>query len=280
MTSSPKPDKLLECVGDMVALERQIEKALGQLGEDVAAHPEAAEAIRRFQDTTRGQLEALRARLDTIGGREPDSPRTIVPLPFAPAVWARHEGHLGSVSRKLHTLCTAFNHAALGYAVLHAVAHRFYDSQEEGNTADLAEQHLRGYAAAVQEINQLISDVAVWELGGDGHECECLCPSCGLGVCVCSPHGTNTVNQVWRETSPAAPEGGLRVRRPRRDSAAASAGMREDDIIIAVDDQQIGSDLDTQTMQAGVRKHQSGEKIRFRVRCGKGEQREITVIRP
>ncbi|MGH2404459.1 MAG: class I SAM-dependent methyltransferase [bacterium] len=57
---------------------------------------------------------------------------------------------------------------------------------------------------------------------------ECLCPSCGLGLCLCAPHGTNAVNQVWRETSPSEPSGGLWVRPPRSESAAARVGLREE----------------------------------------------------
>lgn len=279
MASNPNRDKLLEYIGDMVALEQQIEKTLGQRMEDAERHPIAVRVIARFRDMARAQLEALRKRLETLGGPEHGSPKTMAALPFAPAVGLPPKEQPGSVSRALHTLYTAFNHAALGYAMLHAAAHRFYDSQDEGNTADLAEQHLRGYAAAIQEINQVISDVVVWELGEEGNECHCLCPSCGLGICVCSPHGTNTVNQVWRETSPAAPEGGIRVRRPRRDSAAAAADLHEGDVILAVDDEEIRSDLDTQTMQAGVRKHKPGEKIRLRVRRGGDEPQEVKVTR-
>lgn len=280
MASNPNRDRLLAYIGDMVALERQIEKTLGERLEDARTHPIATRVIMRFQDMTRAQLNALLKRLQTLGGREPDFTKTVALLPYAPAAGVWREGQVGSISRTLHSLYTALNHAALGYAMLHAVAHRFFDSQDEGNTADLAEQHLRGYAAAIQEINQLISDVVVWELGEEGYECQCLCPSCGLGICVCSPHGTNTVNQVWRETSPAAPEGGIRVRRPRRDSAAANADLDDGDKILAVDDEEIRSDLDTQTMQAGVRKHKSGEEIRFRVRRGGDEPQEIIVTRP
>src|SRR2546427_10468032 len=92
-----------------------------------------------------------------------------------------------------------FTQAPLVSQVLPAVAHRFFDSRGEGNTADLAEGHLRDYAETAQALNRIVSDVAVWGLGKAGQECQCKCPSCGLGVCLCSPHGMNTVAAVWRE---------------------------------------------------------------------------------
>jgi hypothetical protein len=280
MASGLNRHKLQQFVGDMVALERQIEAVVGQGLQEVAAQPKAAEVVRQFHTMVGAQRAALEARLRSIGGKEPGSPRIIAPAPFTLVEEVRTGGRAQGAARVLHALYTAFNHAAIGYAMLHAMAHRFYDSQGAGNTADLAEAHLRGYAAAAQEINQLISDVVVWELGQAGEECRCLCPSCGVGVCLCGPHGTNTVNQAWRETSRAAAENGLLVRPPRANSAVARAGLREGDRIIAVDDQEIASDLDAQSMQAAVRKHQSGEEIRLRVRRGTGELLEINVTRP
>lgn len=53
-------------------------------------------------------------------------------------------------------------------------AHKHIPSAHEGHwhTADLAEAHMRGYAAAAQEINQMISDAVVSELSLRGQECQ------------------------------------------------------------------------------------------------------------
>jgi len=138
-----------------------------------------------------------------------------------------------------------------------------------------------GYDCAIelQEINQMISDAVMSELNQRGQECQCRCPSCALGICLCSPHGTNTVNEVWRETIPPVPPGGIRVRQPRRDSVVARVGLREGDSVVAVDDQPIASDLDAGAIQTAVRRHQSGETIRLRVRRATDEL-EVTVNRP
>lgn len=273
-------NELQQLMGDMVTVERQMAGLLERQLQEVVAHPKVAEAVGRFQRMVRSHREALEARLDSIGGKESSFPTSIAPAPYPAAAEVPHERSAQAVSRALHTLYAAFNHAAFGYAMLHAVAHRFFDSQAEGNTADLAEAHLRGYAVAAQEINQMVSDAIIWELSQRGEECQCLCPSCGLGICLCASHGTNTVNQVWRETSPPEPSGGIWVRPPRGESAAARVGLREGDRIVAVDDQEIASDLDNQSMQTAIRKHQSGEEVRLRVRRATDELLEITVVRP
>lgn len=273
-------NELQQFLGDMVAIERQLDGYLGRQLREIGRDPKVSEAIERFYHLVRSQREALEARFQAIGGQGVAAPTRIAAVLLPLAMDMRQEESGRSASGALHTLYSAFNHAAFGYAMLHAVAHRYFDSQAEGNTADLAEAHLRAYAAAAQEINQMVSDAIVRELSQRDQPCQCRCPSCSLGVCLCASHGTSTVNKVWRETSPSVPSGGLWVRPPRRDSVAARVGLREGDRIVAVDDQEIASDLDVGSMQAAIRKHQSGEKIRLQVRRVTGELQEVTVTRP
>ena len=105
--------------------------------------------------------------------------------------------------------------------------------------------------------------------------------ACGeAGLCMCSPHGTITVNQMWSETRPPEPIGGLWVRKPRRTSAAAKAGLDVGDRIIAIDEQAIKSDWDVTTLQKGILRHQSGEAIQLDVKRETGELEEIILNRP
>ena len=273
-------NELQQFLGDMVAIERQLDGYLGRQLREIGRDPKVSAAIERFYQLVRSQREALEARFQAIGGQGVDAPARIAAVPLPLAMDMRQEEGGRSASAALHTLYSAFNHAAFGYAMLHAVAHRYFDSQAEGNTADLAEAHLRSYAAAAQEINQMVSDVIVRELSQRDQACQCRCPSCAFGVCLCASHGTNTVNQAWRETGPSAPSGGIWVRPPRSNSVAARLGLCEGDRIIAVDDQEIASDLDIGSLQAAIRKHQSGEEIRLQVRRATGELQEVTVTRP
>lgn len=266
-----------EYVADVIALEGQLQAVLADHARDVAAYAGAESAVSRFQQMVEKHLEALRTRLESLGGTEISRPARMVALSVGSETQDT-EGH--TASRALHAWYSAFNHLAFGYAVLHAIAHRFYDSQEEGNTADLAEEHLRRYAGAAQEINQLISDVMVWELGSRGEECRCECPSCGLGVCLCAPHGTNTVNQAWRETTPAPRGPGIEIRPPRSGSPAAQAGLGEGDRIVGVDDQQLASDRDTMALQKAVGAHEPGQSVRLDVVRAGSERLKVNMTRP
>lgn len=261
-------NELQRYLADMVTSESQIEEALGQRLEELQEHTEAAEAIRRFQTTAKGQREALQASLQRVGGSGPGSTSSIAPLDMT-AVLDIGGAHAGS--KALHAIATAFNHAAFGYAMLHTVAHRFNDRTGDGNAADIAEQHQRSYLQASQAIYQLIPDVIIGEMGKDG-ECTCTCPSCSLGICLCWHAHIDSLMPV----SPAE-EGGILMRSPRANSAALQAGLRQGDIILAVDGQQTQT---YQELQAGVRKHEPGDAIRLRVKRGAGEPLEIAVTRP
>ena len=222
MANDQNRPTLQQYVEDMVALESQIEAMLARSSQAVMAHPSTTAAVGRFHLMVKGQRDALRAHLQSIGSNGGSS-ANIAPTQLEIA--AVPDGQVGAqaLSMALQDIYATFNRAAFGYAMLHARAHRFFDRA----TADLAEQHLRGYAEAAQAINRLIADVVVWELYQAGQECQCQCPSCGLGVCVCAPHGTETIELAWRETSPSTAEAGVSVRPPRANSAAAQANLRE-----------------------------------------------------
>ena len=183
-----------------------------------------------------------------------------------------------SDSFALHTVYTLLNHAICGYIILQSVAHRYFDSKTAGgeNTGDVSEQHTRNYAAAVQEINQLIHDVVLWELSQSQDECRCTCPSCSLGLCLCSVSSRKILNNAWTDTAPVRKDGVL-VQQPRSGSAAALAGLREGEVVLAADGQVIH---DLTDLQGVVREHQTGEDITLRVQRGGSETLDIVVTKP
>ena len=85
---------------------------------------------------------------------------------------------------------------------------------------EIAPRHLRAYAQAVQEINQLIAGVVAWELQQQGLECRCICSMCDMGMYSCVVVGTRAVNEAWRETTTSgeAPRGGFLLLPPRAGS--------------------------------------------------------------
>ncbi len=270
-------DGIRQRVADLLALEVRIGEALDTVPRLAKEYADMDSAIRRFRALATGHRDALRALLRSLGGAaegsasasESSSPRT---------------GRPETPSETLEVFHRLFNQAAFGYSVLHVVAHRHYDSKGEGNTADLSEKHLHEYSEAVQVINHMTSDVAVWDLSRAGQECQCKCPSCGLGVCLCSPHGTNTVSDIWRETASVGVEqtaGGIQVRPPRANSVASRAGLRPGDVIVAIDDQGLANETwnAIDTIQKGIGKHPSGEAIRFQVKRASGDVEEISAVR-
>ncbi len=125
---------------------------------------------------------------------------------------------------------------------------------------EIAPRHLRAYAQAAQEINQLIAGVVAWELQQQGLECRCICPMCGMGACGCVVVGTRAVNEAWRETTPSgeAPRGFLLLP-PRAGSPLALAGVQGGERLLEVDEEPVQSVADTQT---AIRKHPLGEEVR------------------
>jgi S1-C subfamily serine protease len=145
------------------------------------------------------------------------------------------------------------------------------------NTDDLVQQHMRNYTAAVQKIVRLLPGVVVAELEQEGQECQCSCPSCGFGICLCAISTRRMLGMAWTDAGPIyVPEGILMVR-PRSGSAAAQAGFQKGDVVLAVD----GKDIESIPMlQETIRNHKSGEEIHFQVQQKSGERVEITVVRP
>lgn len=268
-----------EYVADLVVLEERVQSLLADQTNLVRDHAAAAAALGRFQEMADAHRKSLLARLSALGGKQVSEPTHLMALPVVSESSNSTAGN--RVSRALHACSSAFTHLAFAYALLHAIAHRFFDSQGEGNTAEeLAEVHLRRYASAVQEINHLLSDVAVWELESTEQECRCECPSCALGICLCAPHGTITINRAWREATPSPAGPGIEIRPPRSGSAAAQAGLETGDRILQVDDQELATDLDTMTLQKAVSAHESGQPIHLEVLRRGSDKLEVALTRP
>jgi len=192
MPDTKNRDTVQQYVGDMYALISHIEEALdGQLKE-VKNHQPSVLAVRRFHDMVKSHKDELYSHLQSIGGSESSPIKEFVSNLFGKAAGAIDNIRTKGESKALRDDYTAFNHAAIGYAMLHTTAHAL----GEPATMQLAERHLRDYAQAVQEINQLIPDITVFELREEGHAmAEDVVPHC-----------REVINRIWRETSPSQSE--------------------------------------------------------------------------
>jgi ferritin-like metal-binding protein YciE len=180
-------------VGDMVALEDHIEEAIdGQLKE-VKDYAPANEAVNRFHQMAKDHREGLKAHLKSIGGSESSPVKTAVADLFGKAAGMINMVRTEAISKSLRDDYAAFNLAAIGYAMLHTTAHAL----GQPSTADIAARYLRDYAQAVQQINQIIPGVVVWELRKDGHMVDDSAEA----------HSVKSLNEAWRETSPSSMSG-------------------------------------------------------------------------
>jgi membrane-associated protease RseP (regulator of RpoE activity) len=160
------------------------------------------------------------------------------------------------------------------------IAIRFRDSwavAEAGTAAHLARQHTQNYVHAMQQIARVLHGVVVWEMDQEGLECQCVCPSCGSGICLCAAASRITLSRAWIDDGPIAVDAGVYVQLPRKGSTAANAGLRKGDVVVGVDGQDVKAISDLQT---AISRHQSGEPVQLKVRRGTDELKDITIIRP
>jgi hypothetical protein len=183
-------DTVQQYVGDMVALESHIEEALdGQLAE-VEDDPAAYALVQRFHAMVRDQREALRGHLLAIGGSEPGPVKELVAALVGKAAGVINNVRTKAVSKALRDDYTAFNHAAMGYAMLHATAHMLNHAE----TADLAERHMRAYTRAIKEIGPAITRMVALELREEGLDVQEQAVE----------HATETLRRVWQEAGASA----------------------------------------------------------------------------
>ncbi|MGQ0668407.1 MAG: hypothetical protein ACT4PO_01815 [Actinomycetota bacterium] len=153
MNADAGQDGLRQSLESMVALESRLDESLA--------------ALPRPRGTWRRRPSSARCARSWPGSGRPSRPisrgsaRRTCPWPLRPS--------------PRRSPCAALTETALGYAVLHALAHRFY----EVDTANLADQHRTNYLQAVQAVHQAIADAVVQELQDAGHACRCECPACG-----------------------------------------------------------------------------------------------------
>jgi hypothetical protein len=246
-------------IEELVELEQRVEAAAETVLSS-AVHAQAESLATELGATSRRHREELEHQRDQI----------------APgALSAELPG-----SRSVARLYAALSEAVFAYADMHARAHRDFDSQSEGNTAALAESHLQAYGVAIQQLNLLVSDITVNELGTRAIYCQCQCPACAFGLCLCSPHGSVTVQDVMQKAVPEQAEAGVRVRRPRPGSEAERATLVDGDRVAAIDDQMIRSDLDLGTVQGAIRAHASGDTLGMLVVRSDGGKVQLTARRP
>lgn len=282
MTESQSRDAVMRRLGAMIGLEWQILDVLDRQQAEVCEPAQAAAAVSQFREIATAQRDALRARLEAVGGGEASLGVAAANQPRAEAARPR------PASAILQASISAFAEAIAGYSILYATARLMYDVA----TCDLAERHLHAYIQVLQAIIRLIPDVVGWELRQEGLACRCICPACSLGACLCIRNSVDLLRGEWgatplgeRSPEPNAvdmllagwagvPSGqGVDLRsEPRPGSQLAEAGVHQGDRILSVDGQEVSTNGE---LQSAIRKHQIGEELTLRIERRAGEATEV-----
>jgi len=261
----------------MIALETVIEQRLEELIPEVSDHTEATSLLISFQSLSQSHRHALETRLLAISNKPP-SDQEVNAISFTTNALSARGNY--PVSTSLQVMYTMLQQAVIGYSVLHPLATRFLDSPfiaSEGTSYHLTQQHTLDYVLAVQQISRLLQDVVLWELDRESRECQCICPSCEAGICLCAMAGRSFLSNTWVEAGPIADSIGVYVQLPKQNSAAARAGLQRGDVIIAVAGHEIESYGD---LQSGVQSVEPGKGIQLTVRRGADQLEEVVVTRP
>lgn len=173
-------------------------------------------------------------------------------------------------TRAILSVQEGFVAATQAYAILFATARILCEPE----VCDLAERHLTDHVEALRVLVRMLPGALARELNADGLFCRCVCPSCGIGACLCVRSSIAVVAEAWGW--PGLPIGdGVELRSPPRPgSQLATAGIHEGDRIVSVDGTQVRSN---QELQAALRKHQLGEMAQLRIRSSTGESRAVGI---
>lgn len=181
---------LQDYVGDMVSLESHIEEALDKQLKETKDNPQMNAAVQRFHDMVKHNRDHMKQYQETIGttGGNPIAAVGSAVLGKAAGVidLVRSEG----ISKSLRDDYTAFNLAAMSYTMLYTTSSAFSNTELSG----ICEEHLRGYAKAIQELNQLVPNAVLDELAKDDHQVN---PSVAGQV-------RSMVNDAWKDTNPTS----------------------------------------------------------------------------
>jgi ferritin-like metal-binding protein YciE len=156
---------IADYVGDMVAVESHIEEALDRQRKMADEFGPAGQAVQRFHDMVKRHRDELQAHQDQIGSTAGNPIKEAGAAILGKAAGMIDKVRTEGVSKDLRDDDTAFNWAAISYSMLNVTALALGDQR----TADIAQRNLTDYAGAVQEINQIIGEVVVWELKKDHH---------------------------------------------------------------------------------------------------------------
>jgi ferritin-like metal-binding protein YciE len=188
VTNEKNAKTIADYLGDMHAIESHIEEALDRQLDMFQDQMEAKAAIQEFHDMVKRQRDELAAMLP----KQDQVSKTAAAKDLGASLLGKAAGMIDKVrteseSKALRDDYTAFNLAAISYAMLYTTATGLGDQK----VAQVSDNHLRGYARAIQRINHLTPGVVVHELAKDGHT---------VSQCAAAK-ASEMIDAAWKATS-------------------------------------------------------------------------------
>jgi ferritin-like metal-binding protein YciE len=162
--ASKEQEIMTKYLGDMVALESHILQAIGMQAKLLDDHVDAQRKVRTYRDTLSTHVDALKARLDELGGSPTHPLKEGVAAAIGVAAGLVDKMRTEEASKDLRDDYTAINHAIIAYEMMYTTALAAGDTK----TADLCKRHLRDNAQFVMEINSFMPKLVLDELTQDG----------------------------------------------------------------------------------------------------------------
>ncbi len=155
-------------LGDMVALESHILQAISTQEKLLDDHVDAQMKIKTYRTTLSTHVDALKARLNELGGSPTHPMKEGVAAALGMAAGMIDKMRTEEASKDLRDDYTAINHAIIAYEMMYTTALAAGDT----TTADLCRRHLRDNAQFVMDINNFMPKLVLDELRQDGMSVE------------------------------------------------------------------------------------------------------------
>lgn len=169
--TSPKENQIAmaDYIEDMQAVEIHIKEALRRQLSMFGDQPNIRAAVGDFHDMAKEHRDVLAKLLEDLP-KEPvgNSVKNVGSAVLGKAAGLIDKVRTESNAKTLRDDYTAFSLATVSYGMLHATAVGLGDNQ----VAEIADEHLRGYAAATQRIMSLIPEAVAHDLEHDGLQLE------------------------------------------------------------------------------------------------------------
>jgi ferritin-like metal-binding protein YciE len=162
--ATKEQELLTKYLGDMIALESHILQAIDKQARLLDDHADAQMKVRAYRDTLSGHVDALKRRMDDLGGSSTHPLKEGVAAALGIAAGLIDKVRSEEASKDLRDDYTAINHACIAYEMMYTTAAAAGDTQ----TADLCKRHLADNARFVMEISAFMPKLVLDELRQDG----------------------------------------------------------------------------------------------------------------